>query len=410
MSVRNLRLAQPWRAPDRAARACPSCGAAGPDVFYVQADVPAHSVLLMPTRQAAVGYAKGEIRLGFCRACGFITNLAVDPALHEYSGRYEETQDFSPTFTAFARRLAEGLIGRHGMRGKQILEIGCGKGEFLTLLCTLGGNRGIGFDPAYVAERNPAPPGLDITFVADFYSDRYAGIPADLVVCKMTLEHIADTLGFMRMVRRTIGGRPETVVFFQVPDATRILRDVAFWDVYYEHCSYFSLGSVARLFRLADFDVLGLRTDFDGQYLMIEARPMVGRPSSRPRPEEADLEALARDVAWFREEWPLRVDRWRHRLRQMKAAGHRPVIWGGGSKAVAFLTALGPDCGAVEYVVDVNPFKHRTYMAGTGQEIIGPDALREYDPDVVIVMNPIYREEIQGELDQMGLEAALLTV
>ncbi len=410
MTARALRLERPLRVPAGAARACPSCGAADPAVFHEQAEVPAHSVLLMRVREAAVDYPKGEIRLGFCGACGFITNLAMDPALHEYSGRYEETQGFSDTFNAFAGRLAEGLIERYGIRGKRILEIGCGKGEFLALLCRLGGNRGIGFDPAYVPERNPAPPGLDITFAADLYSDRHAGIPADLVVCKMTLEHIMDTFGFVQMVRRTIGDRPETVVFFQVPDATRILREVAFWDIYYEHCSYFSAGSLARLFRRAGFDVLDLRTDFDGQYLMIEARPAVGRPPSPPGPEEADLEALARDVARFGEQRPLQVDRWRRSLRQMRAAGRRPVIWGGGSKAVAFLTALGTDGAAVEYVVDVNPFKHGTYLAGTGHEIVGPEALREYRPRVVIVMNPVYRDEIALSLDRLGVDAAISTL
>ena len=57
----------------------------------------------------------------------------------------------------------------------------------------------------------------------------------------MTLEHIPATGDFVRMVRRAIGdavrNRP---VFFQIPEATRILRDCAFEDIYYEHCSYFS--------------------------------------------------------------------------------------------------------------------------------------------------------------------------
>ena len=398
------------RAPTGAASACPSCRTAGPAVFYVQNEVPVHSVLLMPTREEAIGYPRGEIRLGFCRACGFIGNLAADPALHEYSGRYEETQGFSATFNAFARRLAEGLIERHGIRGKRVLEIGCGKGEFLTLLCALGGNRGIGFDPAYVPARNPAPPDVDVTFVADFYSDQYAGIPADLVVCKMTLEHIGDTLEFMRMVRRTIGDRPETIVFFQVPNAVRILREVAFWDVYYEHCSYFSAGSIARLFRRAGFEVLDLGTDFDDQYLLVEACPASGRPTLPSRPEEADLGTLARGVAWFREQWPLRVEHWRDLLRRAKAEGRRTVIWGGGSKAVAFLNAIGPDADAVLQVVDVNPYKHGTFLAGTGHEIVGPDVLREHAPDTVIVMNGIYRDEIRQELDRVGLRAALVTL
>ena len=42
---------------------------------------------------------------------------------------------------------------KEGLRGKDIIEIGCGKGEFLLLLCEMGNNRGTGFDPGFVSER-----------------------------------------------------------------------------------------------------------------------------------------------------------------------------------------------------------------------------------------------------------------
>jgi len=65
----------------------------------------------------------------------------------------------------------------------------------------------------------------------------------------MTLEHIADTADFIKMVRGSLQDSPSTDVFFQVPDVLRVLEEEAFWDIYYEHCSYFSIGSLARLFR-----------------------------------------------------------------------------------------------------------------------------------------------------------------
>ena len=36
-------------------------------------------------------------------------------------------------------------------------------------------------------------------------------------------------------------------MFFQVPDMSRVLRDLAFWDIYYEHCSYFTVITQAVL-------------------------------------------------------------------------------------------------------------------------------------------------------------------
>src|SRR5574342_844330 len=116
---------------------CPACGESACDVFYELDGAPAHSVLLLETRAAALSYPQGRLALGFCRACGFIWNTAFDPALHEYSARYEAAQAYSATCNAFHGRLAERLVKRYDLHGKDLIEIGCGQGEFLTLLCEL---------------------------------------------------------------------------------------------------------------------------------------------------------------------------------------------------------------------------------------------------------------------------------
>lgn len=394
---------------------CPSCGEPGLTPFYEVRGVPVHSVVLLHSRDEALRYPRGDIVLGFCRACGFIPNMAFDPSLQDYSVEYEASQAFSPTFGAFAVEVAQRLVDEYGLHDKDIVEIGCGQGEFLTLLCELGGNRGLGFDPAYVEGREdialPLPPSAgrgrraeavqaSVRIVKDYYSEAHAPERADLVCCKMTLEHIADVGRFVRMVRRSLEGQPEAVVFFQVPDVTRILEERAFWDIYYEHCSYFAPLSLAGLFERSGFDVLRLATEYEGQYLMIDARP---NHLPRPAPHSRELARLAERVRAFRRGVGEALDGWRRRLGALRAGGRRAVIWGAGSKAVAFLTTLGVG-DAVEYAVDINPNKHGTYLAGTGQEIVAPEFLREYRPDLVIVMNPVYCREISGQLRALGVE------
>jgi hypothetical protein len=183
---------------------------------------------------------------------------------------------------------------------------------------------------------------------------------------------------------------------------------VAFWDIYYEHCSYFSLGSLARLFRRCGFDVLELSRDYADQYLMLEARPQQGNVR-HTLPQEDDLAELRRDVAFFTQQISPQLTAWRQRLQHWQRTGQRVAIWGGGSKGVAFLTTLGVQ-DEVGYVVDINPYKHGTYMAGTGHEVVGPEFLRDYRPTVVIVMNPIYCEDIRNDLTRLGLTPELLTV
>lgn len=381
---------------------CPSCSAPDMQVFHRQASVPTNSCILLGSREEALAYPRGQIELAFCPACGFISNMAFDAKLTEYSGRYEETQGFSETFNAFHRNLAQRLIERHQLRDKDILEIGCGKGEFLLLLAELGGNRGVGFDPGYREERVSGPAARQVRFIKDFYSERYADHTADFVCCKMTLEHIHPTANFVGTVRRAIGDRPEVLVFFQIPEVTRILRDCAFEDIYYEHCSYFSPGSLARLFRRSGFDVLALETEYADQYLTIEARPTSGVPSS-PLPREDDLSLLAGYVAGFPAKCTEKLDAWRRVVKEAAARNRKLVLWGSGSKAVSFLTTLSVG-DRIEYVVDINPHRQGYFMPATGQRIVAPSFLSEYRPDGVIIMNAVYRDEITRDLNAMGLQ------
>jgi hypothetical protein len=321
------------------------------------------------------------------------------------------------------------LVARFGLAGKDILEIGCGKGEFLLLLCKGGRNRGVGFDPSYRFDRHAPAPGEDVRFVKDFYSEKYADTPVDFVCCKMTLEHIGPTADFMGIVRRALGVTPATV-FFMIPDATRIMDDCAFEDIYYEHCSYFSPASLAYLFSSQGFRPLGVDSEFEGQYLTITAttapETSVGRPGVADRrcaaPGEDRLgnteipgvparsaDRFASGISSFPSTFIRKLEYWRERMAENARRGRKAVIWGSGSKGVAFLTALGLG-EEIDCAVDINPHRQGYYMPGTGHRIVGPGQLRDVRPDQVIVMNPVYRAEIGEQLRRLGLEPELLTV
>lgn len=385
---------------------CQSCGSNELETFYEVEQIPVHSCLMVASREEALAFPKKDLELGFCRACGFIQNTIFDPGVHSYSTEYEETQGFSPRFRAFATELCKQQIEKYDLHDKTLLEIGCGKGEFLVELCELGGNRGIGIDPSYRPERTTSAAAQRIEFIQDFYSESYTHLTADYLCCRHTLEHIQPVHEFVHMIRRTLDDKPETVVFFELPDVERVLKEQAFWDIYYEHCTYFTLGSLARLFRACDFEILDLYKGYADQYLMIEARPGSG---GKRFAVEDDLARTARDVAAYRSGIQQRFRTLRADLERIKSRGQRAVVWGSGSKAVSYIGTLGIT-DEIEYVVDINPHKRGKFLAGTGHEIVTPDFLQEYRPDVAIVMNPIYCDEIRANLDELGVSAELIAI
>jgi Methyltransferase domain/C-methyltransferase C-terminal domain len=385
---------------------CPNCHHQGLSIFYEVRNVPVHSCLMLSTQQEALDFPCDDIILGHCDRCGFITNVAFDSKWSAYAPNYEDQQSFSPTFNQFAIDLADRLVEKYDLHNKDIVEIGCSKGDFLILLCTLGKNRGIGIDPSVVPGRVNSEAANRVAFIREYYSEHHAEYVGDFICCRHTLEHIQPTAEFLQIVRRSIGDRSDVAIFFEIPDTTRVLRDLAFEDIYYEHCSYFTPGSLARLFRFCGFEVTDLYQAYGNQYLLIEAKP-VATPSKEVHPLEESRDRMAQDVKYFATEIAKKLGRWKQQLEQWNRRGERVAIWGSGSKCVAFLTTLNA-ADKVQHVVDINPHRHGKFIPGVGKEIMPPEFLKEFQPDRLIVMNPIYCGEIGRMLDEMGVTTEVI--
>jgi len=381
---------------------CPACGSQSFSSFYQVRQSPTNANILFKSASEAEACPTGDIDLCFCDGCGLVFNKLFDPALSEYSDRYEATQGFSPTFSGFQSKLATGLIERHNLRGKTVLEIGSGHGDFLLLMSQLGECQGVGIDPAANPARISEFDGAErVTILPELYNQDHAHISADLLVCKMTLEHIQDAETFLSRIRRNLANSPETIVFFQVPESHRIFRDGAFEDIYYEHCTYFTPGSLGRLFRRCGFNVRNIERQYSDQYLIIEAVTAL-KEDTAPLEIEESIEVLANDIKSFKSQMKRVRQDWQNRIHQVVEAGGKVVIWGSGAKAVGFLSTVRRNAD-IRHVVDINPHKSNSFMPVSGQRIIAPAELAQIKPDLVIIMNPVYETEISQDIHKAGL-------
>ncbi len=387
---------------------CPNCGHHELSIFYEVRNVPVHSCLMMSSKEEALNFPCGDVVLGFCNRCGFITNTQFDPKWSSYAPNYEDQQSFSPTFNKFALKLANNLVDKYDLHNKDIVEIGCSKGDFLLLLCELGNNRGVGIDPSVVPGRVSSEAAGRVKFIQEYYSEAHAQFVGDFICCRHTLEHIQPTSQFIKTVRQSIGDRLNTTVVFEIPDNTRVLQEQAFEDIYYEHCSYFSPGTLARLFRNSGFEVTDLYRDYGEQYLLIEAKP-VNTPSQTIHPFEESVAEVAQDVKLFAEKIEQKLQYWKNYLQEAQVRQEKVVVWGSGSKCVAFLTTLNT-IDTIEYAVDINPHRHGKFIPGVGKEIMAPEFLKTYQPDKVIVMNAIYCDEIGQMLKDMGVSTEVVAL
>lgn len=377
--------------------------------FYEVDSIPTQSCVLLDSESESLSYPLGDILLALCPECGFIQNVRFDPGVVDYSKPTEESQAFSPRFQAFARSLATELVENHDLVGRSVLEVGCGKGDFIHLLVDAGVRSALGIDPGFLPERSEDRGGR-AKFIRDWYDSRYVDETADLILTRHLLEHVHNVGEFLSWLvestSRTTGAR----LFTEVPDVIRVLTEGAFWDVYYEHCSYFSPGSLGRALRRGGMEIERLERGFDDQYLLATSVPSpAGHPL--PHPLEEPPEQVSALAASFAHTATAARVAWRDRIDSVLEAGGRVCLWGGGSKAIAFLTSLGWETVPKNLlVVDINIHKQGKWLPAAGVRVSAPDRLRQDRPDLVIPMNSAYVDEIASDLAAMDLHPRIQPV
>ena len=287
--------------------------------------------------------------------------------------------------------------------GTTVIDVGCGEGRFLAELCRQGGCRGYGIDPGFDNDDAEVDADLELVFMREYYGPSHRTLAPDLLSCRQLINLLNDPYAFLESIRDNLDPCPDTVVYFEVPDANYTLNANVVWNLVYEHRSWFAPHSLAEMLRRAGFDVLRLDSRWNGEYLSVEARPSLSS-SRKPAPviDHGAQDAIARSVDALEANFAAMQQHAEAMIEKIRERSIRVAAWGAGARAVTFfnLFDLGDACPAI---VDINQRRQGKYLPGSGQRIVSPDALATLAPDLLIITNPTYAAEIKDHVARIGL-------
>lgn len=383
---------------------CPGCDSASLSAPFA---LPRQPVILnyrFKDRAAAARVRRGDVTLRQCQRCGLVFNATFDLKAVPYDANYENRQSHSPSFQRHLGKLAREIAQRNDLHAGRILEVGCGKGDFLRLLCAEAGATGEGYDTSYERPAQPEPDGL--TFHRRYVGAADIVAPFDAIICRHVIEHVPEIGEFLRELHALAVAAGNPVVVLETPRFEWIVEQASLWDVFYEHCNYFPMASLAHLCRLAGFRVVRHRRVFGAQYQVLELR-LAPSGESRSRPRTAPGIPSAASLSSFTRHARRHLDTLARRFSQA-AAGHGWAVWGAGAKGVALVNYLirdRPRC-----VVDSNPAKQGGILPGTRIPIVSPADARLLRLGLIVIANPNYVREIQAVLRQRGYTGRILTL
>lgn len=371
---------------------CPGCGS---QRLRVGLRLPRQPVVLnyrFASAAEARAVPRRDLVLAQCPACSLVFNAAFEDGVTPYDARYENRQSCSPAFRTHVNGLIRRLLRIPGVRGGRLLEVGCGKGEFLREAAAAAGADADGYDTSYE--------GPDVTDDRVRFHSRYLA-PADVrgrydaVICRHVVEHVPEIGGFFQVLASIARAAGDPVVCVETPRFEWIVAHRCLWDVFYEHCNYFTQDALAHVARLAGFRVLRQSPVFGDQYQWLELR-LARRPRAPLPPGIPTAARLSRFGSAARRQ----LDSLSHRIRSSRGPRGRWAVWGAGAKGVALvnlLPRLRPDA-----VVDSNPAKQGGALTGSGVPIIAPDNPLLRKLALVVIANPNYAAEIRADLARAG--------
>lgn len=329
-----------------------------------------------------------ELSLYQCESCGLVQ---FDCPPVSYYKDVIRSGGFSTTMVELRRRQYSHFINTYHLCKKNILEVGCGQGEFLSVLNEFNVNA-YGIEHKEDLVNVACSKGLNVW--KDFAEDKNTILNNPYLVGRYDaflsfnfLEHQPNPKGMLECVYEHL--TDEGVGLITVPSLEYILEHNGYYELIRDHLVYYSYETLENLFNHTGFEVLE-KEMVNRDTLSFIVKKVKLKTSvlhhSQSMSEPVDISGLSKSIITIGEEITTLIEDAVEKKQQI-------AIWGASHQG--FTLAATTDLKEyARYIIDSAPFKQGRFAPASHLPIVAPDYYYKAPVDIILIVAPGYTDEI----------------
>jgi 2-polyprenyl-3-methyl-5-hydroxy-6-metoxy-1,4-benzoquinol methylase len=304
-----------------------------------------------------------------CSGCGLV-QLDNDPV--PYYKEVIRATAFSEEMKNFRIEQFKNFVKKYSLNGKKIIEIGCGKGEYLNLMQK---NKldVFGLEYADKSVKQCVDNGLKVFqgYIEDEdYKIRKAPYNAFFIL--NFLEHLPNINSVLSGVYNNLSD--DAVGIVEVPNFDMILKKNLFFEFIRDHLFYFTKDTLETVLKLNGFEIIECEVVWHEYIISAVVR----------KRKKILLEHFYRRQKSLKTEISEYIGKYKNK---------KVAVWGAGHEALAVISMMNL-FDKIRYVVDSAIFKQGKYTPVTHVPIVSPATLNVDPIDAIIVMAASYSDEV----------------